>query len=128
MRNPFGWKDELYMDVESGDLVMFRTHWNVCFGWALWKWWKDGGYLVLRKARLCLPIWHFMWMEKEGGDLYHFVPVNEETRIPWPVFKGRIKKGEWAAMTNANDRVYRKITGNYSKVHYISHDEYIREF
>lgn len=125
MKNPFRWQDELYLDVESGELCLFRTHWNVCFGWALWQWITKGGYLVLRRARLCVPIWHFMWMEEEGGPLYHFVPINEDTRIPWPIFKGRIKKGEWNVLTHEKDRKYRRVIGPVGNMQFVSYDQYI---
>lgn len=110
MRSPFTPTEETYKNTTTGEIVKFYTSWNVCFGWAIWKWLTCGGYLVLRRARLCVPMWHFMWMPEEGSQLYHFIPIHESTRIPWPVFKGYIKKGEWNdRIGDSDDKVYERV-------------------
>jgi hypothetical protein len=73
-----------------------RVTWNNCLVWALWQWYRHGGYLVIRRAGKRRQLWwpHFLWMEKEGGKLYHFTPVKLGF-FPWPIFKGYVMEEDW---------------------------------
>jgi hypothetical protein len=71
-----------------------RTFRGNCFVWALRQWYRRGGYLVIRRAYLTTPCWHFAWMPKHGRYLYHFRPVNDQVHFPWPYIRGYIARHE----------------------------------
>jgi hypothetical protein len=64
-----------------------------CLIFALTKWVKHGGYLVVRKSRWG-PFPHFLW----SPDLQRFesyVPIDPRKRlIPPLLFRGRIREGD----------------------------------
>jgi len=65
-----------------------------CLFWALRQWRRRGGYITMRTADLNVPIWHFGWMPRRGGPIYHFRPLDLGTRYPWPWARGYIRRGE----------------------------------
>lgn len=64
-----------------------------CLAWAVRQWCRRGGYLVIRRARLKFPFWHFMWMAP-SGRLYHFRPLRQNVEAPWPLVAGYVSLGE----------------------------------
>lgn len=47
-----------------------------CFMFAVRKWWREGGYIAIRKSRH-LPILHFIWVKSlDGCEIQHYVPVE----------------------------------------------------
>ena len=67
--------------------------WNNCLFWALAKWAKYGGYLMIRRSRWgWFP--HFLHMDREG-NIESFVPDDPRKKAcPPPVFRGSVKKGD----------------------------------
>lgn len=67
--------------------------WGNCLCWALAKWRKHGGYLVIRRSRYgWFP--HFLHMDREG-NIESFVPDDpKRKKLPPPVFKGSVKRGD----------------------------------
>lgn len=82
--------------------VLFKGNRTNCLSWALEKWDKDGGYLVVRWCRHNKFQWirwpHFLWLdEKYGKYLIHAVPASdtdEKHSIPCPWFTAKIKRGD----------------------------------
>lgn len=66
---------------------------NNCLIFALSRWFKRGGYLVIRRSRLGLfP--HFIWA-KSLGEIEHFVPNDKRWKaIPPPFFTGTISDND----------------------------------
>lgn len=66
---------------------------NNCLFYALWKWWKEGGYFITRKSRH--GWWpHFLHQHK-GGQVTHYVPLYPRKRlIPPPLFRGAVVIGD----------------------------------
>lgn len=77
---------------------------NNCLPWSLKRWYKRGGYLVIRRTRLGKIKWwpHFLWLPpncpKTGKPceyLESFSPVKKKVRLfPPIIFEGYIKKGD----------------------------------
>lgn len=65
-----------------------------CLIWALWRWFRDGGYLIVRKSRY--GWWpHFLW-SRDLLMIEQFVPriPNHHRRIPPLLFDGYVKLGD----------------------------------
>ena len=72
-----------------------------CLWYALRKYWRHGGYIVVRRSRhLWVP--HFLWLPPGSLDdfpsLRHFVPLSP-TAKPWKVwrslwFEGRVVRSD----------------------------------
>jgi hypothetical protein len=64
-----------------------------CFIWALWQFFRKGGYIVFRQANPPWPKWapHVLW----SPDLHEFwefgTPLGEE-RPRFPLFRGVVKQ------------------------------------
>ena len=53
-----------------------------CLFFALEKWFKFGGYLIIRKSKFGFWL-HFMWSKDlKDADVEHFVPVKKPLRFP----------------------------------------------
>lgn len=67
---------------------------NNCLFWALKKWFKDGGYIVIRRSKYgWFP--HFLWMCKDTIILESYVPKNPKKRTFPPIlFRGHVKRGD----------------------------------
>ena len=73
-----------------------------CLSWAMKKYDKEGGYLVIRFSRSNRVRWlkwpHFLWLDsKYEKNLKHYVPIEDEhaeKTIPHPWFNGRVKQGD----------------------------------
>lgn len=68
--------------------------WNNCLCWALAKWKRYGGYIVMRKSNYgWFP--HFLWLSKDRTQLESFVPDDPRHKVlPPPVFRGHVKEGD----------------------------------
>lgn len=71
------------------DETKYYGRMNNCLFFALSRWFKRGGYLVIRRSRMGLfP--HFLWA-KSLGEIEHFVPNDKRYKaIPPPLFTGTI--------------------------------------
>ncbi len=71
-----------------------KHSWNNCLTWALWQWWKYGGYFLIRRAGKRQQSWyvHFMWLPNLESKPLHF---TSENNFPWPIFRGYVKEGDW---------------------------------
>lgn len=72
---------------------------NNCFFFALSKWFKNGGYLAIRKSHLGnFP--HFLWIKDlKNADLEHYTPIEppdkqKERFIDKFLFKGKVSKSD----------------------------------
>jgi hypothetical protein len=74
-----------------------------CLTWALRKWDKEGGYLVIRWCTSAKYPWmrwpHFMWLSSQyHEELRHFIPRDDvakpERVIPALFFQGKVVRGE----------------------------------
>jgi hypothetical protein len=65
-----------------------------CLIYALRKWWREGGYILIRWSTY-YPGPHFLHMSR-AGEITSFVPVDDKRRrlIPPPLFRGKIVKGD----------------------------------
>lgn len=80
----------------------WRNGRNNCLTWAVEKWNKDGGYLVIRWARHNTITWivwpHFLWLdEKYHIHLEHIVPIEEDNPdhiLPRPWFDEKYIVGD----------------------------------
>ena len=78
-------------------VLPFRRGRHNCLTWAVKKWDRDGGYLVIRWCRSNKKQWiqwpHFMWMDgKHYRNVEHLVPRTAEERkhvLPQPWFSGK---------------------------------------
>ena len=64
-----------------------------CLIYALLKWYREGGYLVIRKSRF--GWWpHFLHMDT-ARKITHYSPQHKYNRwFPPLLFKGRVVKGD----------------------------------
>jgi hypothetical protein len=67
---------------------------NNCLFFALSRWNKKGGYLIIRRSRFGWW-WHFLWAEKLDGieTLEHYVPNEEKLKVEVVskvLFKGHV--------------------------------------
>jgi hypothetical protein len=70
--------------------------WGNCWFWALWKYWREGGYLVVRRSKY-IPVPHVMWTNTmKGKMLWEFHPLRPKTGfigiISSPFFRGVVRK------------------------------------
>lgn len=81
----------------------FRHRRDNCLSWAIEKWERDGGYLVIRWCRTSKHSWmtwpHFLWLpEDKHHDLQHAIPVEEqdddERLVPKLWFNPRFIQGD----------------------------------
>jgi hypothetical protein len=82
-------------------VLPFRKGRHNCLTWAVDKWDREGGYLVVRWCRSNknqLIRWpHFMWMdEKHYRNVEHLIPCKDEQKhlLPKPWFTGRHAKAD----------------------------------
>ena len=83
-------------------IAPWRGNKDNCLTWAMDKYDREGGYLVIRWCRTSKWKWlkwpHFLWLaEEDHHRLIHCIPKeNEHTekRIPHPWFEGKIKHGD----------------------------------
>jgi hypothetical protein len=66
-----------------------------CLIFALNRWFKKGGYLIIRRSRIGFW-WHFLWAKDLEGlqSLEHYVPVEDELKVEVAskvFFEGKIK-------------------------------------
>lgn len=62
-------------------------------------WWGGPRRILLRTSRLGSKLPHVLFGEVRGGSLkiYHFVPEDNKVKsIPPPLFRGHIKRNDWA--------------------------------
>jgi hypothetical protein len=63
-----------------------------CLIWAACRWWRRGGYVVVRRSRLG-PFPHFLW-SRDLRRFWAFQPFNPRPCILPPLlFRGRPKLG-----------------------------------
>ena len=66
---------------------------NNCLFYALYKFYKCGGFIVIRKSKY--GNWsHVMW-SKNLIEFEHYVPLKLPLKYPWiskVLFRGRVKK------------------------------------
>lgn len=69
-----------------------------CFVYALFKYWRCGGYLAIRKSRMGSIFPHFIWIKDlKDAEIEHFVPSHpKRVIVPPPVFKGYVKTDDVA--------------------------------
>lgn len=63
---------------------------------ALWKWFTQGGYVIMRKSHYTV-IPHFMWAKDlKGIEVEQYLPVVGARRKVSPpiIFKGYVKVGD----------------------------------
>lgn len=73
-----------------------------CVTWAVDRWNRDGGYLVIRWSRHNTIKWiawpHFLWLDdKYHVFLEHLVPVKDDNSdhiLPSPWFEGKYMAGD----------------------------------
>lgn len=65
-----------------------------CLTYALGKWAREGGYLVIRRSRWgWFP--HFLHLSADRQRLTHMVPLLPRRRGSPPIwFRGRIREGD----------------------------------
>lgn len=63
-----------------------------CLIFALARWFKEGGYLIIRKSRHG-PWPHFIWA-RAVSDVEQYVPLNPRISLLWPFFRGYIKRDD----------------------------------
>lgn len=65
-----------------------------CITWAVAKWRRDGGYLLVRKSHWgWFP--HFLWAAKAPEDCLSFKPTNpKRQKCPPPWFRGEVMRGD----------------------------------
>jgi hypothetical protein len=87
------------------DKVMPNSTKGNCWSFALPRWWRQGGYLLVRAADgqallKKLPVPHVAWIKHLGEDsrLEFFMPVarKSKTWLPWHVvyYEGRVRTSE----------------------------------
>ena len=70
---------------------MRRTN---CLFWALARWARCGGYLLVRKSRWG-PFPHFLWSPDAPPAVESFVPLMPRRRLVPPLlFKGTVRTGD----------------------------------
>ena len=74
-----------------------------CLTWAVDKWNKDGGYLVIRWSRHHKYDWlrwpHFLWLDEKHHELLvHVIPPQREIQgrhiLPQPWFELQLTEGD----------------------------------
>jgi hypothetical protein len=67
---------------------------NNCLVYALRKWFRHGGYLIIRKSRWgWFP--HFLWSPAAPPEAEQYIPVNPKRRLLPPlIFRGHVKRGD----------------------------------
>lgn len=85
-----------------GDFLVPNSVYGNCWSFALSRWWKNGGYLLIRESEgnkfmRSLPLPHVIWVKKvksSGVEIEHFVPEirKRSNWFPWYAvyFKGKI--------------------------------------
>jgi len=79
-----------------------RPRMDNCLTWAIRKWDRDGGYLVIRWCRSAKYSWmrwpHFLWLSSDDHlHLRHLMPKQDDqhTRIvPKMWFEGKVRVGD----------------------------------
>lgn len=68
-------------------------HVSNCLIFALQRWFKHGGYFVIRKSRYG-PFPHFIWCKDlKDADIEHYVPLNPKRRLIPPLFfRGEVRR------------------------------------
>lgn len=66
-----------------------------CFFFAIWKWFRHGGYLVLRVSKIG-PWIHFIWCKDlKDAEIEHYVPIHDSLKVESVskiFFKGEVRK------------------------------------
>lgn len=89
-----------------GDWIYPDSTLGNCWAFALARWWKHGGYIVIRKSDKngflgFLPLPHILWLRRmnwNNAEVEHLVPVVRKRSkwFPWYAvyFDGRISNTE----------------------------------
>lgn len=66
-----------------------------CLFFAINKFLKEGGYLVIRRSKFSRLLPHFLWMKDDESALEHFQPDSPRKMWLCPLWpKGQIIKGD----------------------------------
>lgn len=64
-----------------------------CLIWALVRWWRHGGYIVVRRSYWG-PFPHFLW-SRDLKRFWSYQPVSpRHKKFPPPFFRGEVKEGD----------------------------------
>lgn len=78
----------------AADLIVPSSKFGNCWTYALPRWWRHGGYLLVRSAdgvkfMNFFPVPHVLWVRKlprRGVDLQQFVPVDRKPAKWFPLY------------------------------------------